>query len=288
MAYDPTLDPSFQLDDPFGESPNKYGGGGGARVPSTPNPGPLFGFGLGAGSGPGFGAGSMAAWRRRMLMGGQPSVASAGRNRYAAPMAARGFGGGGRGFGSGGRGFGSGAPPAPVGGNTNIYGQEMGPDYLARLFDQNAQGAGGLDFALLGALGQAGGFNPLGSPALIEAMRMQAMDSARANEASARTSALMNAGNDPLMQAQAALGARLGGASDMNRGLLAGRAQSALQNQQFLQALSQALLLGERGLAQQIHGQRVAKDIQGEPGFMDFLGGLLGQGGGVALGRLGV
>jgi hypothetical protein len=217
------------------------------------------------------------------------SVGGAGLNRSAQPLAG-GFGGFGGGQGGGGsvrgRLLGGGGQG---GGNTNVFGQEMGPDFLNNLFSQNASGANGMDFSILGNAGLAGVFDPMGSGPLLEAIRQQGISGAGANEQAARTRAMLDAGNDPSMQAAAGLQSRLGSQNQLSQMLMQARLASVLQNQGALQNFGFGLMNGERGLQQQIHGQRIGNDIQqgNGGGFMDVLGSILGIGAGSFAGGLG-
>lgn len=137
---------------------------------------------------------------------------------------------------------------------------------------------------LIGAGGQAGAYDPMGSQALVDLLTSQGQQQATANTRTALDQARAS-GIDPSAYGYAALQAQLGGLNAGSMAALDARTRSALANQNFLQSLvggaqqlSNASALGNASYLQQSMLQN-----QNRPGWGDYLAGIAGAGiGGLA------
>jgi len=286
----PTDDELYIKGEGGGGIGNSYGGGIGGGGNTLATQGGFFGFGPGyapgAFGGPGIFKRRTEAFLPLQQGSVSPRQSAVGRAQPYSGLPARGQGGfPGRGRGGGGLfGGGGGVQQQQQQGG----GGGFGPGWLQQNFQDNANGVNGPDFALYGQAGLAGAFDPLGSGPLLQAIRQNMMATAGARQQAARNRALLDAGNDPSLQAAAGLQSQLGFSSDLSNTLQQAQLASRLQNMGLLQQFGLGLLGGERSLNQSVDQARRMQDIQNanKPGWGDLLGGIVGQGVGTFLGRL--
>jgi hypothetical protein len=118
---------------------------------------------------------------------------------------------------------------------------------------QAQQGGGGWNqnsgtpynpMSILGQAGNAGTFDPFGSPQLLEMLRQSGLSDMGARLNSNRLNVQLH-GNDPYLQAYGSLMGNMGGQSDVFRALQQAQLQQALQSQEFWQGIyGQAQSLG--------------------------------------------
>lgn len=142
-------------------------------------------------------------------------------------------------------------------------------------------------YGLIQSAGQAGVFSPYGSPAALDAIRMQYQRQFGPAAGAARQRAQMAAGNDPALAAWAGLNAGMQGQSDEANALSDAWLRSILGNQQFLQqGVYQPYQQNRYALQQLQEMGKQQRELQSQ-GFMgQMLGGLGSLGGSMLMGGI--
>lgn len=118
---------------------------------------------------------------------------------------------------------------------------------------------------------QAGVFNPLGSPALLNSIRQNYIGNQGAMDRRSGLNAEMYGNGDPSLSAYAHLQSGLQGSHDLSQGMYGAQLQSMLQNQRFIQNM----MPGYYGAQNQLALGQAGANSQNQAMYGNILGSMM-------------